>query len=390
MIFARRVSSLFLNLYMKNPIPSYLLALALLPIASCDKEAESPVLRPTFIKTRLEASPTQEGLVTASVSALNANFYTVEFFDKNSSELITTKDGEASYQFSESGKYQVKSTAYASYEYYIERSDSISVTVSNGNGSGNPGIPDSGYTTPMSYPGYDLVWNDEFNGTSLSANWTAEIGTGSNGWGNNELQYYRAENAEVKDGYLIITARQENFGGRNYTSSRLITQNQQSFKYGRIDIRAAVPYGQGIWPALWMLGDNFNSVGWPGCGEIDIMEMVGGNSRPKGGDDVVHGTVHWDNNGQHAEYSGLRKLSEGKLADEFHVYSIIWDATSITWYLDDVKFHEIDITPAELSEFQQKFFFIFNVAVGGNWPGSPNSSTQFPQKMAVDYVRVFQ
>lgn len=358
-------------------------------LLSCEKEeANAPVTRPTSLVVDIEVSNTEEGLVNVSASAFDANYYRVEFFHNNGSTVVESQDGEASYKFTESGTYAISTRAYASFEYFISKTDSVSVSVTVD--TNTAGIPTTGYSTPLSYPGYNLVWNDEFDGTSLSSDWTHEIGTGNGGWGNNELQYYREENTELKDGLLLITAKAEPFGNKNYTSSRIITQGKQSFKYGRIDIRAALPYGQGIWPALWMLGSNFDTVGWPKCGEIDIMEMVGGQSRANGGDDKVFGTVHWDSGGQRAEFGGSNQLSSGKFADEFHVFSIIWDSQKITWYRDDIKFHEVDITPADLDEFQKKFFFIFNVAVGGNWPGSPNASTQFPQTMAVDYVRVFQ
>ena len=210
------------------------------------------------------------------------------------------------------------------------------------------------------------------------------ISFGSWGWGNNELQYYRQQNTSVENGYLTIMAKQEYYGGFNYTSSRIKTQGNIFHTYGRIDIRAKLPYGQGLWPALWMLGENFSSVGWPSCGEIDIMEMIGGNGW---NDRTVHGTVHWEDNG-HASYGGHNTLSSGKLADEFHVFSIIWTPSSIKWLRDDIQYHIIDIN--NLSAFHNNFFFIFNVAVGGNWPGSPDASTIFPQTMIVDYIRVFQ
>ncbi|MFC3879283.1 family 16 glycosylhydrolase [Algoriphagus namhaensis] len=265
---------------------------------------------------------------------------------------------------------------------------------SDGDDTPNPGspvekvvIPTSGATSPNSYPGMSLVWEDDFQGSSLNtSNWSYEIGRGNNGWGNNELQYYRRENTSLQDGHLIITAKKENFEGAAYTSSRLVTMNKQDFRYGRIDIRATMPRGQGLWPALWMLGSNFSEVGWPNCGEIDIMEMIGGNGR----ENTVHGTVHWDNNGSRAQFGGEKRISTGTLADQFHVYSIVWDATSIKWLINDEQYHEIDTTPAGLDEFRRKFFFIFNVAVGGDWPGSPNTTTTFPQHMIVDYVRVFQ
>jgi beta-glucanase (GH16 family) len=248
-------------------------------------------------------------------------------------------------------------------------------------------IPNSGATSPTSYPGMNLVWEDEFEGAVLnSGNWSHETGTGQNGWGNNELQYYRQENLSLQDGFLVITAKKEQFGGREYTSSRIITKDKKQFRYGRIDIRAALPKGQGMWPALWMLGSNFSSVGWPACGEIDIMEMIGGNGREK----TVHGTVHWQHDGSAAQYGGEYSISSGTLSDKFHVFSVIWDAQAIRWLIDDKEYHVIDTSPAQLDEFRRSFFFIFNVAVGGNWPGSPDADTNFPQHMIVDYVRVFQ
>lgn len=247
-------------------------------------------------------------------------------------------------------------------------------------------IPAKGYTTPTTYANLKSVWADEFDGTSLNeANWNFEIGN-NNGWGNNELEYYKKENTSVKDGNLIIQAKSESIGNQFYTSSRITTQNKFNLKYGRVDIRAALPKGQGIWPALWMLGKNITTVSWPKCGEIDIMEMIGGTGK----DNTMYGTAHWDNNGQHAQYGGNTQLASGVFNDEFHVFSIIWDAKKIAWYLDDKKFHEIDTTPAGLSEFQEEYFFIINLAVGGNWPGMPDGSTVLPQHLVVDYIRVFQ
>ena len=248
-------------------------------------------------------------------------------------------------------------------------------------------IPKVGATSPTAYPNMSLVWADEFDGKTLNtAHWTFETGNGSNGWGNNELQFYRTQNTSIQDGHLVITAKKEAFGGKEYTSSRIITKGKKEFRYGRIDIRAALPKGQGIWPALWMLGANFDTVSWPACGEIDIMEMVGGSGR----ENTVHGTVHWQNAGKHAQFGGKTTLPSGTFSDQFAVYSIIWDATSIRWLVDNKQYHVIDTTPAELDEFRRNFFFIFNVAVGGNWPGSPNQTTAFPQHLIVDYVRVFQ
>ncbi len=248
-------------------------------------------------------------------------------------------------------------------------------------------IPADGFVSPTSYDGWQLVWQDEFEGRELNPdNWQFEIGNGENGWGNNELQYYRSENTSIVEGNLVIEAKKETFSGSNYTSSRLVTLNKQQFKYGRIDIRATLPYGKGIWPALWMLGANFETVGWPACGEIDIMEMIGGGEN----DDTVYGTVHWQAGGIHAEYGGNKALPNGALKSKFHVFSIIWDESKIVWLVDDQEFHVIDTTPSGLDEFREDFFFIINMAVGGNWPGSPDLTTVFPQWLIVDYVRVFQ
>ena len=249
----------------------------------------------------------------------------------------------------------------------------------------------TGYTTPESYEGYGLTWSDEFSGTDINTNyWGFDIG--GNGWGNNELQYYTNRNAYLKDGMLVIRAQQESYSGRNYTSARLKTQGKQNFQYGRIDIRARMPEGQGIWPALWMLGKNITEVSWPYCGEVDIMEMVGGGS---GKDNRVLGTAHWNVGGLTTDYSptyfGSTKSMPENLSNNFHVYSIVWDSNRIKWYIDDVQYHIMSIDDsASLAAFQKEFFFIFNIAVGGDLPGNPNTSTVFPQRLLVDYIRVFQ
>lgn len=238
--------------------------------------------------------------------------------------------------------------------------------------------------TTSAAPNWQLVWSDEFNGSSLNRGvWTPEIGTGYNGWGNNELQYYtdRPQNVQVTGGNLVITAQRENYEGRNYTSARIKTQGLKSFKYGKIEARIKIPTGQGIWPAFWMLGESFRDVGWPYCGEIDIMEHVNNES-------VVHGTVHWDANG----YASYGRASGNLDFSQFHTYSIEWDPSYIRWFVDGVQYNEIYIAngTGNTEEFQKPFFILLNLAVGGNWPGSPNGSTPFPAQMLVDYVRVYQ
>lgn len=360
---------------------------------SCEKEESEidRVVLPSNLIVELTIDPNVEGLVHVSASAEKVNFYSFIFNDNGKTSSERNNEGKQSYQYNQSGSYDIIVRAHTSTADYIEVKKAVSISIGTPGFGG--GYPTTGYTTPLSYPNYKLVWNDEFNGSSLvSTNWNYEIGTGNGGWGNNELQYYLQSNAEVKDGYLTIEAKKQFFNGSNFTSSRITTQNKQSFKYGRIDIRAALPFGQGLWPALWMLGENISTVGWPKCGEIDIMELVGGNIAAGSGDNKVHGTCHWFNesNNVKADFSGQNSLPTKTFADEFHVFSIVWDSQRIDWYRDDIKYHSIDITPSSLSEFHQKHFFIFNVAVGGNWPGSPNNTTIFPQFMFVDYIRVFQ
>ena len=235
---------------------------------------------------------------------------------------------------------------------------------------------------------YRLAWSDEFASPEIDqTTWTFE--TGGSGWGNEELQFYtnRTNNSFIEDGKLIIQALKENYGGRSYTSSRLITRNKKYFKYGKIEARIKLPFGQGLWPAFWMLGQNYPTIGWPACGEIDIMELVGGADNR---DNTVYGTLHWDNNGQHASYGGSYKLPTGIFADDFHLFSIEWTPKSIKYFVDNIQYHVIDISPAGLSKFQEDFYFILNLAVGGDWPGSPDASTSFPQRMEIDYVRIYQ
>ena len=235
-------------------------------------------------------------------------------------------------------------------------------------------------------PAWRLVWRDEFDGAALdTTKWVRE--TGGNGWGNAELEFYtdRVENARLEHGSLVIEARRESFGNRAYTSARLKTQGLGAWRYGRIEARMQIPRGQGLWPAFWMLGDNIPQVGWPGCGEIDIMENIGKEPGR------VHGTVHGPN------YSGANgigspyDLGGGAFADAFHVFAIEWQPDTIRWFVDSTLYKTI--TPRSVPGawvFDHPFFIIVNVAVGGGWPGDPDATTLFPQTMRVDYVRVYQ
>jgi hypothetical protein len=253
--------------------------------------------------------------------------------------------------------------------------------------SDDGGVVDGdGYQGADSYPGMTLVWSDEFDGTAInSANWTYDLG--ASGWGNNEWQNYTSSpnNSSVADGFLTITAREE---GGGYTSARMKSVDLQEFQFGRIDIRAKLPEGQGIWPALWMLGANFPEGGWPQCGEIDIMELVGHQPGTN------HGTAHWGANFGVHQYNGSSITLPGgaKFSEAFHLFSIEWQQNSIVWFMDDQPFFSIDNTQmnGQPYPFNAPFFFIMNIAVGGNWPGYPDATTVFPQTMTVDYVRVFQ
>ncbi|MBD0286991.1 MAG: glycoside hydrolase family 16 protein [Flavisolibacter sp.] len=225
----------------------------------------------------------------------------------------------------------------------------------------------------------NLVWADEFNGTSVNkANWGYDLGGG--GWGNNEKEYYQAANATVANGNLVITAKKQRVKGYAYTSARLKTQGKQEFTYGRIEARIKLPMGQGLWPAFWMLGANINTVSWPACGEIDIMEHINVEN-------TIYGTIHWDNNG-HASYGGNTTTTPA----DYHIYAVEWDAASIRWYVDNTLYATANIQNGinGTEEFQKPFFILLNLAVGGNWPGQTIDNSKLPASMYVDYVRVYQ
>ncbi len=246
-------------------------------------------------------------------------------------------------------------------------------------------------------PGRTLVWSDEFNSIN-TANWTFE--TGGGGWGNNELQYYtNGQNAFIQNdaqaggNVLVIEARKNNpsnygcwYGTCTYTSTRMVSRDKKTFKYGRIEARLKLPQTQGIWPAFWMLGSNLGSVGWPQSGEIDIMEHVGFEPT------TTHGALHGPGYSGNTPIMGTHNL--GEYVDvNYHVYAVEWDTNGIRWFRDNIQFYSV--TRAQVQNygtwvFDQPFFLLLNVAVGGSWPGSPDAGSVFPQRMYVDYVRVYQ
>jgi beta-glucanase (GH16 family) len=236
---------------------------------------------------------------------------------------------------------------------------------------------------------WQQVWSDEFNGTAIdTSNWGYEIGFIRN----SELQYYtsRPENARIESGNLVIECRRESYNGAQYTSASLNTQGKRSFRYGRIEMRAKLPYSKGLWPAFWTLGVNISTVGWPACGEIDIMEMIGGG---EGFDDKTYGTIHYDNGGHQGNGSSYQ-LPTGIFADAYHIFAVEWDSTNIKWFMDGVNFHTVNISNQSIySELHQSQYLLLNLAIGGSWPNSvgktPDASTVLPQKYYIDYVRVY-
>jgi len=235
----------------------------------------------------------------------------------------------------------------------------------------------------------NLVMQDEFttDGAPNSALWGYDIGTGGSGWGNNELQYYtdRRENVKVENGYLLITAKKESFQGSGYTSSRLLTKNKFDQQYGRFEARVRLPWGQGLWPAFWMLGADIDSNPWPAAGEIDIMEFRG--QEPN----VIHGSVHGPGYSGGNAITKTYTLTNDRFDTGFHVFGIEWGPNYVNYYVDDVLYNQI--TPADVTGewvFDKPFFIIMNVAVGGTFVGSPTNETVFPQTMLVDYVRVYK
>jgi beta-glucanase (GH16 family) len=236
----------------------------------------------------------------------------------------------------------------------------------------------------------ELLWHDEFDGPAGqlpdSTRWQFDVGTD---WGNLQLEYdtNRARNVSLDGhGNLVITAREEPFEGQPYTSGRIKTKELFERSHGRFEARIQLPIGQGIWPAFWMLGSNLDEVGWPQCGEIDIMEYRGHEPN------LLHGTIHGPGYSGDDALGGTLELEQGGFHEDFHQFAIEWSEDSIRWLLDDQVYHSVEA--AELPAgtdwvFNQPFFLLLNVSVGGRWPGAPDEHTIFPQSMRVDWVRVY-
>jgi beta-glucanase (GH16 family) len=247
---------------------------------------------------------------------------------------------------------------------------------------------------------WTLAWSDEFDGLAGAsfdrAKWVAD--TGGQGWGNQEREFYttRGENVALDgNGHLVITAEAEPasstytcwYGRCGYTSARIKTQGRFSQAYGRFEARIRIPRGQGLWPAFWMLGDDIASVGWPRSGEVDVMENIGREPQ------VVHGTMHGPGYSGAGGIGGPDTLRSGAFADDFHLYAVEWGPGEVKWFVDGNEYFRT--TPTSLPAgttwvFDHPFFLILNLAVGGGWPGDPDATTAFPQRMVVDYVRVYR
>ncbi|UCF43475.1 MAG: glycoside hydrolase family 16 protein, partial [Planctomycetota bacterium] len=248
---------------------------------------------------------------------------------------------------------------------------------------------------PPSYPGYELVWSDEFYGSRINyENWSHQLGDGTAyglpaGWGNNEREYYtpRPENSYVSNGNLVIVARQESYQGASYTSARLRSFAKQDFLYGKIEARIKLPGTQGIWPAFWMLPTDWEYGGWAASGEIDIVEST--NIA-----DTIHGTIHYGGQWPSNTSSGGSYSDGNDFSDDFHTYAIEWEPTRIRWYIDEQLYHTEtswwSSGGSYPAPFNKPFHILLNVAVGGNWPGDPNESSTFPQQMLIDYVRLYE
>lgn len=242
--------------------------------------------------------------------------------------------------------------------------------------------------------GWKPVWSDEFNGKEIDfSKWAVE--ENGHGGGNGEMQYYvdRPENLRIEDGHLVIEARKQKFNAagveKEYTSGRLRTKRRASWLYGRFEIRAKLPTGRGIWPAIWMLPEKEAYGGWASSGEIDIMEMVGHEPAK------VHGTLHHGASWPKNVHTGAPfELKSGTFADDFHVFAIEWEKGEIRWYVDGQLYQTQTKWSSEggayPAPFNQPFHLVLNLAVGGGWPGPPDEKTVFPQRMTVDWVRVYQ
>lgn len=329
-------------------------------ISACSKGDNTPPntnVAPTNVTLSANVSTDNSGNVTFTATATNA----VNFdFDFGNGVFQTVPSGIVTYKYPSGGNYTVNVVAKSQSNLTASKSIQITVAVSS-----------------------SLIFSDEFDtpGAPDPSKWGYDIGTGSGGWGNNEAQYYtnRLDNAIVSNGTLKIIAKKENYSGSAYTSARLLSKNKFSFKYGTVEARAKLPAGVGTWPAIWMLGDNINTVGWPACGEIDIMEHRGMELNK------IFGTVHHPGHSGGNADGGTNVISNA--TTEFHLYKMEWTATSIKFYVDGVVFYTF--TNNQSVPFNHNFFLLLNFAMGGHFGGSIDPAFN-TATFEIDYIRVYQ
>jgi hypothetical protein len=364
-----------------------ILFLALQPVlnSSCKKQGPSvtPEIKVNSASAQIaEDVPNGTSDVAISLSEVTDKTVSIDYVSADSTavagkDYVTLTSGTITFQPGEKMK-KIRVIILADYD---KKEDTyFKIVLSN---PVNSLLPEKNIIVKIVNVDYaKLVWSDEFTGSSLNTEvWNYELGGG--GWGNNELETYTnsINNVHSDTGYLHITAL--NPSPNSYTSGRLTTKGKKEFTYFRVDIRAKMPEGKGLWPALWALGANISTVSWPKCGEIDIMEYLGHTPS------IVYGTLHWDASG-HQQNGSNYNMSTGKFSTGFHVFSLIWTPSQFKWLVDDHIYYTLSKGSASAFPFDLPQFFIFNVAVGGNWPGSPDANTVFPQSMIVDYIRVYQ
>ncbi|MFY7963370.1 MAG: family 16 glycosylhydrolase [Chitinophagaceae bacterium] len=322
---------------------------------SCQKDSNNNnIVSPTNLTLTAIVAADSSGQVNFTANAANATSYEFDFGNGITEASIS---GLVTYRYQIANDYTVKVIAKNAGSNTISKSIQIKVVLTK------------------------AVWSDEFDyvGAPNPNKWTYDIGN-NNGWGNGEKQYYTAnpQNVKVENGVLKITAIKENYNGFSYTSARIKSQGKFDFKYGKVEVRAKLPVGGGTWPAIWMLGSNITSVGWPSCGEIDIMEHVGNDLNK------IHGTLHYPARFGGNGNSGTIMITNATTA--FHKYSVDWSATSIRFYVDDQLFHTVANSNA--IPFNHDFFMILNCAMGGAFGGNidPNFATS---ALEIDYIRVY-
>jgi len=399
-------------------VNSVSLSLIFIPfLMGCGKSSSSPVPPPpqaklaindvslpegndgtTLFNFKISVDKAAEKAITVTYNTLDGTAKGGEDYTAQTTSTITLNPGETEKLISISVTGDVQKEGDETFTVVVTTASNAALQKTTGvgtilNDDTKVSFNNAGYDAPASYLGYTRVWSDEFDGNSLNtANWSFQTGDGcpgNCGWGNNELEFYtnRPENLFFQDGNLIIEARKEPFGGKQYTSSKIVSEGKKAVKFGRIDIRALLPKGKGIWPALWMMPQENKFGGWPRSGEIDIMELVGHEAAK------TYGTVHFGQPApNNSQKGGNYTLPSGTFNDQFHVFSIEWKQDQITWLVDNKPFftlNKADLGSANYP-FNEDFYFIMNLAVGGNWPGNPDATTTLPQWLIVDYIRLYQ